>query len=946
LEFGSLKQIHASVLARLLIIFGTLLLGLFVSSTSASSSPSSSWFETPFSPTLSQEGTIPRGGLNNVNSLNLGGKCDDEVMLTRDFYPSWALWRQTVNSCWRNSSAGLISEGSNPYLIAKDDYIAGRVQNLNTLSTLTPTPDDFVILEQKGGSGSYKKLHYKPSLSTTRSITGSVTHTLSAQDTFTLKWENGQNASNVSDVGFSSNGRWMVGTTVNTSLFRVDVKTKKILSFGEPIQQSSGWNPFMKVSITDDGNYAVATGTAHAGNQWMRLYDLGDCQDDEKDYIANQHANCKYIDLTDYLRQNIPNFNRFSMAKFGDNNTLVFYHIPAGANDKLQKYLLRAPGTDTGTKSYVAMGDSFASGEGTYRYFKGTDEGENINGCHLSDKSYPYLIGKDLGMNKNDYFSVACSGAKIRNINGKRDFIDNTLNPNLRDEYNQERTNQYLGPDQVSNNSLGNLLPGYKRQIEFAHVYKPDAMTLSIIGNDIGFGKKLATCLMPETCYNTYEDRLAILREVRSKFNDLVDLYKQILDQSNGKTKLYVVGYPKFANPDGNCALNVGMEYDELVFGNQTVAQLNDVIRSAANKAGVVYVDIEDVFRGQALCEGKHLAFNGLSKGEEQLLGLIGKESFHPNQIGHRLIRNAIWEQTNQLTKPMPGPNETITAPAQEDDLDFLNKPKTNQSQYNTYYTDGMTTDIIYKQNNTNISAGDIQNFFKPNSSVEIVIRSDPVRLATVNANIRGYVDTTIQIPDSIPTGIHTINLLGQDLEGNNINLQKIVYVAESENDKNGNGVVDSSEPCGALPYSSVDEDGDSIDDACDPDIGEAPTPPQGPSNPTQPVSQSTDTAKTSDNPLVSSSMQPAINPMVSGLSLTDQTYTSDETSLQTQQKPSNSPHPEVLGDNSTNIDSTPSENLPQTNQSEQSYWPQLIMVTLILFFIFALVYRIRYANR
>ena len=940
-----MKQIHASVLTRLLIIFGTLLLGLFVSSTGASSSPTSSWFETPFSPTLSQEGTIPRGGLNNINSLNLGGKCDDEVMLTRDFYPSWALWRQTVNSCWRNSSAGLISEGSNPYLIAKDAYIAGRVQNLNTLSTLTPTPDDFVILEQKGGSGSYKKLHYKPSLSTTRSITGSVTHTLSAQDTFTLKWENGQNASNVSDVGFSSNGRWMVGTTVNTSLFRVDVKTKKILSFGEPIQQSSGWNPFMKVSITDDGNYAVATGTAHAGNQWMRLYDLGDCQDDEKDYIANQHANCKYIDLTDYLRQNIPNFNRFSMAKFGDNNTLVFYHIPAGANDKLQKYFLRAPGTSTGTKSYVAMGDSFASGEGTYRYFRGTDEGEDINGCHLSDKSYPYLIGADLGMNKDSYFSIACSGAKIRNVNGD-EYIDITLGKKSGDISDKERTNQYLGPDKVTNNSLGNLLPGYRRQIEFASEYKPDAATISIIGNDIGFGKKLAACLMPETCYSSYEDRLAILREVRGKFDELVGLYQQIIDESGGKTRLYVIGYPKFANPDGNCALNVGMERDELIFGNQLVAQLNDVIEAATNRAGVVYVDIENIFDGQALCDGKHLAFNGLSRGQEQLLGVIGKESFHPNQTGYKLMRDAIWQQTNQLTRPMPEPNESTAAPTQEDDLDFLNRPKTNQPYYySTYYTDSLTPDIVYKHENTSVTAGDLQNFFKPNSSVEIVLRSDPVTIATTTASLRGYVDTDIRIPDAIQPGFHTINLLGQDLEGNKINLQKIVYVAETTTDKNGNGLADTDEPCGPLTASRVDEDTDNIDDACDPDIGDTPLLPT--SKDTDKNPNITDTPK-DISPGTNWDIQPAINPSLPGINLVNSPVQPQTT--QTDQ-PNSSNH-EVLGGSDTtpyDIDTPmPAKDLAAIGSldTNNSILPAVMIFALVAAVLFAVFYRMRYANR
>src|SRR5690606_8372141 len=218
-------------------------------------------------------------------------------------------------------------------------------------------------------------------------------------------------------------------------LFRIDLDNRKILNFGLPIPHGPGWDPMMAVSITDDGRYAIAAGTANQGNQWARIYDLTTCNDQEYGYLNSEHADCDYRDITDYLRHNISDFGRFTMFEFGDDYSLFFYNLPSDKSKPARRYMLSAPNAPAKVTTYIALGDSFASGEGIGSYFKGTDEGPTINNCHLSRVSYPYLIGQRLKL--DEYHSVACSGARSNNVIGPEN-----IEPDLSID---SRSNQYLG---------------------------------------------------------------------------------------------------------------------------------------------------------------------------------------------------------------------------------------------------------------------------------------------------------------------------------------------------------------------------------------------------------------------------------------------------------------------------------------------------------------------
>lgn len=803
-----------------IICFVALLLVASLSPASAQPSPET-WMDLSQDLTVEESWEVKREDINTIGPDTYRPSCTQGVYLKRNFSVGVALWLQTIAGCWGSSHLGHHTLGSSPWLAT--GYVAGRITNLGNTQQIQPIPKPGVLLETRRGSNSssYTRFVYDAGIVTTKGLLGTVSHTYVARDVFPIAYENGRGViPEGRGLNYSKNGRYAVGVNSTTAMFRIDLNERKILNFGLPIPHGAGWDPMMAISITDDGRYAVAAGTAHAGNQWIRIYDLTKCKDSEYTYLKDRHAGCEYRDITQFIKHNFADTGRFSMAEFGDDFTLFIYNIPTDVKKPAKRYMLRAPNAPNRASSYLALGDSYVSGEGVGNYFRGTDEGPKVNNCHLSKDSYPYLIGRHLKI--HNYRSVACSGARIQNITGPED-TDNTLT-------RENRSNQFLQEGEVLKkakieSSLRGWLPGYDLQRYFLKKNNFDTVTISMVGNDIGFADKVKRCLEPDTCYNTYEDRLEILREIRGKFNQLTDMYKTLLNEGNKNKRVYVIGYPKVGISTGSCALNVRLNAAELEFADLLVSELNKVIKQAASKAGVFYVDVEDAFLNHRFCENNSrlVALNGLTLGND-IAGVIGNESYHPNAIGHRLFANKILEQTKSFTEKMPAPNPSTIPSQQEDDLLFLNQPRSSRKIYSTNYYAGLSEDILYKNVSTQVKLEeDYRSGYKPYSLVGIFIYSEPIQVGSTNANEDGTIGTEITIPGSVKPGFHTLHLFGENIQNEPVNFYKTVYVAHSERDKNGNGIEDKDEPCGVFEASGTDYDQDGIDDACDPTISELP---------------------------------------------------------------------------------------------------------------------------
>ena len=229
------------------------------------------------------------------------------------------------------------------------------------------------------------------------------------------------------------------------------------------------------------------------------------------------------------------------------------------------------PGAQAAAPSYVALGDSYASGTGTRSYI---DDGTD---CLRSVYAYPALISSARGYELN---FRACSGATI--------------------------------PD-VANNQVGALTSS------------TSYVTVSVGGNDAGFASVLTTCALPAWMSNCN----GAINKAQSYITNtlpgaLSTLYADIRARAP-RAKVVVVGYPRIFNGTDCNALTwfSGTEMSRL---NYTADLLNSRLASAASAKGFTFANPTSRFLGRAVCDSPEW-INGLSN------PIV--ESYHPKTTGH-----------------------------------------------------------------------------------------------------------------------------------------------------------------------------------------------------------------------------------------------------------------------------------------------------------------------
>jgi lysophospholipase L1-like esterase len=493
--------------------------------------------------------------------------------------------------------------------------------------------------------------------------------------------------------------------------------------------------------------------------------------------------------------------------------TAVYDFAPG--NYKVARYTLTAPGVQPSGINYLAMGDSFASGEGAFAYTAETDTSNNR--CHLSTKSYGFLLTNQLFQSGR---AVACSGAKTEDV-------INTSN-----DYRSQLSDKIIKGNRTEDTLLQvktNFIPGYLAQSEFVDLHKPDAVTLSIGGNDIGFAGLLASCVspvsIPKACYPTYEDRQELFKQINGIFDELVTTYTKV--KKPGK-RVYAIGYPHIVvnNGSGSCASNVHFETSEIEMTIDLIEYLNQTVKQAAAKAGVKYVDVSSAFFGRRLCEAapSTIAVNGLTAGTDQGIGplkFIGNESYHPNAIGHELLANAIRGATNNLTAPMPGSSEALTSPALP--ADQHNLPKTGRTIASRVADNSISPNLIVRGTALTIANDPGMSTLKPGSAYKITVGPERTQISSGTASPLGAASTGATMPVSVPAGFQPLIISGVNMLGQPVDIVKTVYVAATETDYDGDGTPNTVQDCGFISPSGSDIDRDGVDDSCDAVIGNPP---------------------------------------------------------------------------------------------------------------------------
>jgi lysophospholipase L1-like esterase len=694
------------------------------------------------------------------------------------------------------------------YLQMLDTSVAGPVKDhLDRSLALIGVPHSETALSLSSGPtvGSYLKYYHNlpMGMQSSPTTTGEVSYKISRpQDGFLRDGAQNLLAVKYETLGYSANGRWAVVDSPFNAVLRVNLETFEAVPFAPSFDYNNGIDPALQTSITNDGRYAMISSTSYS---IFRVYDLSTCG--PVPATINSPVVCQSKNLQPFITSQVANYRGTSNIRFIRDYTAKLYisYSEAGVN-KRAAYTLTAAGQEpTEIVDYLALGDSFASGEGAYKYEQGTDVTENK--CHLSKISYPYLINQDLS-EVDAFHSVACSGAKVPNIIGGSGFDQNKSNPR------PDRDNQYV--DRPTNNQLGPWIPGYQRQLNFVQENSPGVITLSIGGNDIGFDSIVNKCvdvLHPSTCYATYEERFQLVDEINMHFYDLVSTFNELKKNALPDAHIYVIGYPQIAKKDGDCKANVRLNDAEIDFSNKLVIYLNSVIKKAADVVGVYYVDVEQALDGYKLCEPVNgpFAVNGVTAGNDTKL-VIGNESYHPNALGHRLLEQKILEKTSSFTQPNPAPVTVIRLTA-ADAADLLDTPASGGPIRKTQYREELTLDnILYPSSDVQLDMFGLA----PNTQYELWLNSEPVLLGSATSDSSGHLVLTGQLPEQNEIGFHTLHLYGKNYTGEDTDIYKTVFVAYSPEDYDGNGIPNTQEPCLVFGASAQDEDQDGTDDACD----------------------------------------------------------------------------------------------------------------------------------
>jgi len=447
-------------------------------------------------------------------------------------------------------------------------------------------------------------------------------------DYYTYRRTDGQEA-RLDGVSTSDNGKWVAFVINNFGVMRLNVETKEVKRIASYVYRNSAW-PIQgaETSITDDGQYVLQSG-ANVSFNLIEVNGLCGRIAPEHDFydisgIGSDACPSRMLNqLTD------PNSTPYS-------NGLYIYSRMRVDEGAVPARIIYYDGSSWGSLNvvrdrlyYLALGDSYASGEGDLT-IDGSDHylpGTNIYGnylknipretCHISTRSYPMRIAEAMQLMRGpDMQSVACSGAVIT------DILTHSWKSNdyVATDYKGQSTQlmEASGPRlsgisnalQLQNDARSNYTPGRVQQIELVKKAQPKYITVMAGGNDVDFAGALTACAknaLPstdETCDYAKGDGLAgEVNKIYQLYPKLLDFYKDLKEISPGST-IYVLGYPQFMDDSNESCVEMVNLYSkpERKAIRSLIAYADSVIRNAALDAGAKYIDISNSLTGTELC--------------------------------------------------------------------------------------------------------------------------------------------------------------------------------------------------------------------------------------------------------------------------------------------------------------------------------------------------------
>lgn len=252
-----------------------------------------------------------------------------------------------------------------------------------------------------------------------------------------------------------------------------------------------------------------------------------------------------------------------------------------------------------GPSSYVALGDSYAAGP-LIPLQTGLPAG-----CLRSNRNYPALVARGLGI--TDFRDVSCSSATTEHLGGPQN-VPLGVNPPQLDA---------LGTD-------------------------TELVTLTMGGNDIGFGEIIEKCHSPLPVGTPCQDHFVKdgVDELARRIAATAPKINKVLDAVRGKAPsatVYLVGYPSVIPDSGQgCWPAVAITDSDLVYLRDILKRLNAMLATQAKANGAAYVDTYTPSIGRDVCQLPTVRWI------EGLVPVNPATPFHPNARGERGFADAL----------------------------------------------------------------------------------------------------------------------------------------------------------------------------------------------------------------------------------------------------------------------------------------------------------------
>jgi GDSL-like Lipase/Acylhydrolase family len=369
------------------------------------------------------------------------------------------------------------------------------------------------------------------------------------------------------------------------------------------------------------------------------------------------------------------------------------------------------------------------------------------NLCHRHAAAYPNRIRELLGVAGANSLFVACSGAVTANVG----------------EVAGTKASYPASPNGVAGGQL--QMTNLSEWTAARGNVAADLITIGIGGNDAGFKDIIVDCIRHDCVGNgTSASTLARIDSV--VFPRLVQVFNKLKSDYPTST-IVAFGYPSIIDSTRNCVGirigSIGINETERVWAqNELIPHLNQAVADAAGTAGLTYVDITTVTKGHEVCTDDPW-INGLRFGNDMLV--VGNESFHLNQNGHRKIADwfaSKYAAGSQLLFKNPPANPQLRPPPTPSGAISLGSVTATLGQ-----GCGPANCIIPQVCSAACVLQLDGNNFAPNAPLRVTIFSDPIDLGVVTADASGEIHATLAVPHLEP-GLHEVEVAS--LAGNPVN--------------------------------------------------------------------------------------------------------------------------------------------------------------------------------